>query len=165
MKYSELQLVEQAQRLTKTSYDFWYFISVRGMWVFVVYFLIIWRMFDFAFDSLIKILAVVPLTFVVSFFIRRIVKRKRPLVTTSYKPFLHEYSFPSIHASVSFAFATALSLLSSGLLSDTVFAVLCICLYGVATLIAFSRMAVGVHYFTDLLSGAVVGAVIALLLV
>ena len=61
-------------------------------------------------------------------------------------------SFPSGHASISFACAYVISRLAPRL---TVF------VYGLAALIAFSRIYVGVHYPIDVLAGAILGLVVA----
>ena len=65
------------------------------------------------------------------------------------------YSFPSGHATVSFACATILT-----------FAVprLAVPFYALAALIAFSRVYVGVHYPSDIVVGAVLGTLIAIAL-
>ena len=65
------------------------------------------------------------------------------------------YSFPSGHATVSFACATVLALAVPRLRVP---------LYALATLIAFSRVYVGVHYPLDVLAGAVLGIGIAIAL-
>jgi undecaprenyl-diphosphatase len=65
------------------------------------------------------------------------------------------YSFPSGHATVSFACATVLALAVPRL---------SVPLYTLATLIAFSRIYVGVHYPSDVLAGAVLGIAIAIAL-
>jgi undecaprenyl-diphosphatase len=64
-------------------------------------------------------------------------------------------SFPSGHASMSFACAHALSRLAPRL---TPF------FYVLAALIAFSRIYVGVHYPLDVLAGALLGTVVAIAL-
>ncbi len=58
------------------------------------------------------------------------------------------FSFPSGHSSVSFAFAEALRPLGRNFL---------ICAYVLASLIAFSRLYLYVHYPSDVLAGALVG--------
>lgn len=65
------------------------------------------------------------------------------------------YSFPSGHATVSFACATVLALAVPRLLVP---------LYVLAALIAFSRVYVGVHYPGDVLAGAALGLAIAIAL-
>lgn len=62
------------------------------------------------------------------------------------------YSFPSGHATVSFACATVLALAVPRL---------AVPLFALATLISFSRVYVGVHYPLDVLAGAVLGLVVA----
>ncbi len=65
------------------------------------------------------------------------------------------YSFPSGHASTSFACATMLSAFAPRLRVP---------LYALATLIALSRLYNGDHYPTDVLAGAILGTATALLL-
>ena len=65
------------------------------------------------------------------------------------------YSFPSGHATVSFACATVLALAVPRLRVP---------LFVLAALISFSRVYVGVHYPLDVLAGAVLGVAIAIAL-
>ena len=65
------------------------------------------------------------------------------------------HSFPSGHATVSFACATVLALAVPSLRVP---------LYALAALIAFSRVYVGVHFPFDVLAGAVLGVAIAIAL-
>jgi len=65
------------------------------------------------------------------------------------------YSFPSGHATVSFACATVLALAVPRLSLP---------LFTLAVLISFSRVYVGVHYPFDVLAGAVLGIAIAIAL-
>ena len=69
-----------------------------------------------------------------------------------------QFSFPSGHASGAFAGAMAWCFASTGRLRK--FSAIGIVL---AALIAFSRVYLGVHYATDVIAGAVVGTVCALL--
>ncbi len=66
-------------------------------------------------------------------------------------------SFPSGHSSQAFFMASLLShVFQAGLLLNLV-------LYGLAILVAFSRVYIGVHYPRDILAGAILGSVWALL--
>ena len=87
------------------------------------------------------------------------VERDRPpLARPVPEPLLESpstYSFPSGHATVSFACATVLALAVPRLRWP---------LYALATLIAFSRVYVGVHFPFDVLAGAVLGVLLAIAL-
>ena len=84
------------------------------------------------------------------------VERDRPPVSRPVPETLLEtpatYSFPSGHATVAFACATVLALAVPRLRWW---------LFGLAALIAWSRVYVGVHYPGDVLGGALIGVVIA----
>ncbi len=84
------------------------------------------------------------------------VERDRPPLTRPVpEPLLEApstFSFPSGHATVAFACATVLALAVPRLRWW---------LYGLAALIAFSRVYVGVHYPGDVLVGALLGVAIA----
>jgi undecaprenyl-diphosphatase len=87
------------------------------------------------------------------------IERDRPAVADPSPPTLVDlpvtYSFPSGHATVSFACATTLALAVPRLTWP---------LFTLAALISFSRVYVGVHYPLDVLAGAALGVVIAIAL-
>lgn len=66
-------------------------------------------------------------------------------------------SFPSGHATIAFALATATHALQDTMLFWIAFAL--------ATLVSVGRVAVRVHYVTDVLAGAAVGAVVTSLVI
>lgn len=98
------------------------------------------------------------------FFLKEIFKRSRPelVLLNVILPFGpdHSFSFPSGHALVSFTFATILTNSTqrlprrSRLLAMTGF-------YSLAILISFSRIFLGYHYPLDIVSGAIIGIIVA----
>lgn len=95
------------------------------------------------------------LAFGSGYVIKELVKRQRPYLAYSeielYGPTESGYSFPSNHTSSSFSTATSLSILYPKWY-------VIVPAYTWASSVAYSRMHIGVHYPTDVLAGAVVGA-------
>ncbi|MEK7459323.1 MAG: phosphatase PAP2 family protein [Patescibacteria group bacterium] len=90
-----------------------------------------------------------------------VVRRPRPSHTQNgFKLWVHTYSFPSAHASTSFGCAV---LLSAAALTTTphIAAVLIPAVFVLASLIALSRIAVGVHYPSDVAAGIIFGTILA----
>lgn len=98
------------------------------------------------------------LAFITSLAIGAIVKRPRPFVllhmAARIEPPFTEYSFPSSHSAVAFAIASGLALAHPGLGAIA---------FILACLIAVARVAVGVHFPIDVLSGAALGIFSSLL--
>jgi membrane-associated phospholipid phosphatase len=87
--------------------------------------------------------------------IKELVKRQRPYLTYSeielYGPKESGFSFPSNHTSSSFSTATSLSILYPKWY-------VIVPAYTWAGSVAYSRMHIGVHYPSDVLAGAALGA-------
>lgn len=85
------------------------------------------------------------------------IRRKRPFRAEHHKPLIHmpieTPSFPSGHATISFAFATLF-------IGDAILFPLALAM---AVAVVYGRVAVGVHYFSDVLAGAVVGMMFGIL--
>jgi undecaprenyl-diphosphatase len=103
--------------------------------------------------------ATAALALVVAHFLAAAVDRARPFVTHPHAHlFLHHSAdpgFPSDHATGAFAIAFAL------LLRDRVLGIVAVVL---AFVLSIGRVALGVHYPTDVFAGAVLGLAAALLL-
>jgi undecaprenyl-diphosphatase len=98
---------------------------------------------------------IVAATFVANTAVKRLVRRARPALENlpALAPVISGRSYPSAHASTSFAGARALSkALPAGPL------------YGLALAMALSRPYLGVHYPTDIVAGALLGEALGRLL-
>ena len=83
--------------------------------------------------------------------IKYIVRRRRPQELTQFYAVKHDrYSFPSGHATRMAAIAVIVARLVPGLAAAG---------YALAVIIALCRVLVGVHYFTDVLVGLLIGLV------
>ncbi|MEG0283426.1 MAG: phosphatase PAP2 family protein [Erysipelotrichales bacterium] len=133
---------------------FFSFITKLGdlmiVWIFLIVALFVYH------KKLKELKYIIPI-FAVSFFvndfvIKNLVKRTRPYEQHDYIKLLIErqssYSFPSGHSMTSFMAATVLAYY---------FPKYKLAFYILATLIAFSRVYVGVHYPSDIIAGALVG--------
>jgi membrane-associated phospholipid phosphatase len=106
-----------------------------------------------------KMLAVLIIAALISFTLKNIIIRERPFKTYPDIEKLSEAgssSFPSGHTLEAFAMAVALSIL----VPKRKFI---IPVFIWASLVAYSRMALGVHYPSDVLSGMIIGSFIGLL--
>lgn len=105
-----------------------------------------------------KVQPLVPILFFpwgVSLLISEFVRRPRPFHPEGYKPLVHLLvetpSFPSSHSTVAF------TLVVMFLNEPIIWPILLTC----AVLVALGRVAVGVHYFSDVIVGAILGFVLA----
>lgn len=96
-------------------------------------------------------LALLLPAWIISLGISKLVNRERPYLETHQKPlidpFVHTASFPSAHATIAFSIAA--------LTMDTVN--LFPYMLGGALLVALGRVATGVHFFSDVIVGALIG--------
>jgi decaprenylphosphoryl-5-phosphoribose phosphatase len=106
--------------------------------------------------SYFRALKVVLATLVVNTIVKQAVRRARPVLEElpALTPVLSGRSYPSAHASTSFAGARALS--AAGLPAPA--------LYAVAIAMALSRPYLGVHYPSDIVAGAALGDAVACLM-
>ena len=84
--------------------------------------------------------------------VKVLVRRPRPEVGEPLTPVISQMSFPSAHATTSFA--------AAGVYRRAVPAA-APALYGAAALFAFTRPYLGVHYPSDVLAGAALGSLVA----
>ncbi len=94
-----------------------------------------------------------PAAIAINFAVKVTVGRQRPLIE-EHPPLARaptKLSFPSAHATSSLAAATAMSRISPGARLP---------LYSIAALICLSRPYLGMHYPSDVLAGAALGAVL-----
>jgi len=87
-----------------------------------------------------------------NFGVKLLVRRPRPEVGEPLTPVVSQLSFPSAHATTSFAAAGTYRRAAPAAAPA---------LYGAAALFAFTRPYLGVHYPSDVLAGAVLGSLVA----
>lgn len=120
---------------------------------------LIWLMFGFALASggpegMFYVFPPILLAWGISLLISEIVKRPRPFQAFGFKPLIElavkTGSFPSEHTTIAFALAAMFY-------QNTV---LTIAFLIVAVIVGLSRVAVGVHYLSDVLVGGLIGFLI-----
>lgn len=126
-------------------------------------------------DRIIRLAEIVGGVWLLTFLLQMIVRRKRPFECKLYEAHIplmcKTPSFPSAHTSIAFALATIsvndFYWWTSNLSHISLSVALCgIGLYFLfAIWIALSRIAVGVHFFSDVIVGAILGYVIPMGLV
>ncbi|MBI2475466.1 phosphatase PAP2 family protein [Candidatus Uhrbacteria bacterium] len=120
---------------------------------------LLWLMIGIAFGLLFpNIKPLVPVLLFplgISLLISELLRRARPFHPEGYKPLIHLLvetpSFPSSHSTVAFALFVVF------LHFPLVWPVMLVA----AIFVSFGRVAVGVHYFSDVIVGAILGIVLA----
>jgi membrane-associated phospholipid phosphatase len=108
-------------------------------------------------DDYVRAIEIVLVTLLLNTVVKQVVRRARPVLEEelpALTPVLSGRSYPSAHASTSFAGARALA--AAGLPGAP--------LRAVATAMAVSRPYLGVHYPSDVLAGALLGDAVARLM-
>ena len=125
-----------------------------AIWIFITYILFY---LGFRVESVNIILALIFNGIICNLFLKNLLKRKRPSWISKVELLIKnptDFSFPSGHASSSFAAATTIYFYFKGM--GIVFLV-------IASLIAFSRIYHFVHYPSDVIIGAALGIIIAII--
>lgn len=145
------------------------YITGREMWIPLYVALAIWLIFKQKQDALWSIiyiiLSVALADQLTSGLMKPFFERLRPCHDPAISHLVYtvagcggKYGFASSHASTTFALALSVSLLHAGRKQ------LALLLFSWASIISYSRIYVGVHYPGDLLTGAIVGVIIAAIL-
>lgn len=104
--------------------------------------------------------------YVATLLVQMVIRRPRPnALPHGFKLWIHTYSFPSAHSSASFACAVLLTALAFSIWPLYAAIIVLVVSFGLAKLIALSRIIVGVHYPSDVIAGSLLGTVLALLFV
>ncbi len=155
---------QEIQKTFQSTFGFWSFLSRFGLWGFVFFFVGLWASFGFPQEILGRILIAIAVPMAIGFVLRAVVHRLRPTdFKTSYKAML-AYSFPSLHAVGAFAAATSLSFLLLITYNQIISWFGVIVLMILAKLISLSRIVVGVHYYSDVLVGGMLGVTVGLIM-
>lgn len=104
-----------------------------------------------------KIFIPIGLAFLEGVIIKNIIKRPRQL-----NPYYLEtgYSFPSLHSIMAVVFYGMMTFLLLKNIKNKIIKGIIIAIYIlIATLVAFSRIYLGVHYFSDVICGIIIGGI------
>jgi len=163
MKYAlslDHKLTEKFRSYGKGSLEFWKFIAAKGMLGFVIIWIGIAGM---GWMTWWEPLVPLVLSYITLLIVQAIVKRERQNFEkiSGYKMWIRTYSFPSGHSTESAALAFALALYPT--YPDALFfSVVCCLLSLLCLLVVYSRIAVGVHYVTDVIAGLCLGVAYAI---
>ena len=156
----DLKITRKIQKIGSPTMEFWWLVARFGLYAYgavvvgVAYFIT-------SKHKVLFVLIPVAATIVLTLIIQNLIRRKRPKATrTTFDLWTHTFSFPSMHSSTSFAFATSLSILflGSSLSFNWIYA---LGFFIIAICIALSRIIVGVHYFGDVIAGTLLGILVS----
>ncbi len=153
------KLTEKLRSYGKGSLEFWKFIAAKGMLGFAIIWIGVagmgWMVW---WEPLVPLV----LSYITLLIVQAIVKRERQNFEkiSGYKMWIRTYSFPSGHSTESAALAFALALYPV-YPSVIIFSAVCCLLSLICLLVVYSRIAVGVHYVTDVIAGVCLGAAYA----
>ncbi len=161
MKNFDLLATKYVFEHSRKQEKLWRLITLRGMFVFVVAYACLLIFDDFDFQKLLPVISLL-ITFLATMLIRYTVRRPRPsFPNANYTAWLNSFSFPSLHSSLSFAFSVSLSLAFWSAWPTWRTVCLIIFFNTLAAIIAYSRLSVGVHYFSDILAGSLLGIIVS----
>jgi undecaprenyl-diphosphatase len=147
----------------KSTHELWWLMARFGLYAYVI---IVLGLAYLVTDKMRLADIVIPVfvAIVITLVIQQVIRRPRPEhARTTYDLWIHTFSFPSAHASTSFAAASSLSFvfLASSLSFAWVYVIL---FFLLAILIAISRIMVGVHHLFDVIAGSALGMLISIIL-
>lgn len=160
-------------RITKTWFNlgrknvrFWESISLRGLYVFLILSVLTLALCqEFGLRVATLPFVSMALGFILTLLIRTVIHRKRPnFEGSTYRAWLNSYSFPSAHASVAFGFSVGLSIQLFYVLPVWAAVIVAMLINLWAVLISISRLAVGVHYASDVFVGTLLGVFVTFLI-
>lgn len=154
------EITNQIRLWGQPRYEFWKFIAAKSILFYVLAalgFALAGQLvfFHFALSFVI--------TYLVASLLQRLIRRQRPDFEhlTGYKMWVHTYSHPSAHAALS-AVASLSLVLMTQFSSIEVGIVVAVGSFALMFMIGISRVVVGVHYFTDVVFGWLLGFVVTL---
>lgn len=159
------ELTEDISKKGQNLQSLWVFLSLYAGGGYVLFFIgIVLGSIDQIRTALIMSFAVL-LTISITFIIRFIIRRPRPKFEHSnYLPLMNEHSFPSAHASTVFSIAIIESFFFWQISHPLSGIAIIICLL-LAFAISISRIMLGVHYISDVFTGAILGSTVSLIII
>ncbi len=156
MFHFDHHLTERIRNAGQSTLPLWIFLSSYGMWGFAIVALFLVSIGRL---SIVVLLLPVVLTHVLTLGLQQIVRRERPpIAMAKIVMWRRTPSFPSAHSSGSMALATVISAAAFPL--GLIGVVLTVVMVLLALGIGCSRIIVGVHFLTDVLTGFLFGILV-----